>query len=156
VACVVQDAIAGLGRSLEHTQNLDRDLRQDWLNTLLDGELNDFELGGIDFAYGATKLLFDLATDVEWQVLEARVLAEIEYQRDGWQKEQLIKLLTKHYKQSGEEEKASALIHESGTPQQQAFLLVQEGKFAAAISIAESSRNTLPLDTTWKVTNVEK
>jgi uncharacterized Zn finger protein len=143
VACVVHDAIAGLANCLEQIPDLNPKQRQAWLDTLLEAELKDYELGGIEFAYGATEALLDLATDEEWQRLETTIREQIE-QQDDWSKEQLVKLLAQRYQQAGKSKAASRLIHELGTPQQRAFLFVDEGQYEKAIAIATTHFSHLP------------
>lgn len=143
VACINQDAIEGLNQCLSTAQNVDPKVRRDWLTALFEAELQDLELGGIDFAAGAEEVLLDWATDEDWKWLEPKILAAIA-QHDRWAKEQLVNLLAQRQKRSGDGKAASTLIHELGTPEQQAFLLVEEGKFEDAIAIAQQHFTQFP------------
>ncbi|HEY9609873.1 SWIM zinc finger family protein, partial [Allocoleopsis sp.] len=62
VAGLSQDFAEGLGQCLAQAQELDSLTREVWLTTLLEGALKDIELGGIDFAAGATEHLLEQAT----------------------------------------------------------------------------------------------
>ncbi|UIE36477.1 SWIM zinc finger family protein [Leptodesmis sichuanensis] len=143
VACITQDAIAGLNQCLSKAQDLDAQVRRDWLTALFEAELKDLELGGIDFAAGASEALLAWATDEDWEWLEPQIRDAIA-KHDRWAKEQLVNLLAQRQQQSGRGQAASDLIHELGTPEQRAFLLVEEGKFEDAIAIAEESFSHLP------------
>lgn len=143
VACITQDAIAGLNQCLSKAQDLDAQVRRDWLTALFEAELKDLELGGIDFAAGASEALLEWATDEDWKWLEPQIRDAIA-KHDRWAKEQLVNLLAQRQQQSGRGQAASDLIHELGTPEQRAFLLVEEGKFEDAIAIAEESFSHLP------------
>lgn len=143
VACITQDAIAGLNQCLSKAQDLDAQVRRDWLTALFEAELKDLELGGIDFAAGASEALLEWATDEDWKWLEPQIRDAIA-NHDRWAKEQLVNLLAQRQQQSGRGQAASDLIHELGTPEQRAFLLVEEGKFEDAIAIAEESFSHLP------------
>ncbi|GAB4332680.1 MAG: hypothetical protein OHK0047_20840 [Leptolyngbyaceae cyanobacterium] len=143
VACMTQDAIEGLSQCLSKAQDLDAKVRRDWLMALFEAELKDLELGGIDFAAGASEALLEWATNEDWEWLEPQIRAAIA-KHDRWAKEQLVNLLAQRQQQSGRGQAASDLIHELGTPEQRAFLLVEEGKFEDAIAIAEESFSHLP------------
>lgn len=143
VACITQDAIAGLNQCLSKAQDLDAQVRRDWLTALFEAELKDLELGGIDFAAGASEALLAWATDEDWEWLEPQIRDAIA-KHDRWAKEQLVNLLAQRQQQSGRGQAASDLIHELGTPEQRAFLLVEEGKFEDAIAIAQENFSHLP------------
>jgi hypothetical protein len=54
-------------------ETLDGATRQSWLETLLDAEFKDIEMGGIDLAYPARDILVEHASDEEWRAIEARI-----------------------------------------------------------------------------------
>lgn len=143
VACISQDAVAGLNQCLSQAQDLDPQIRKDWLTAFWDAELQELELGGIDFASGASEALLDWATDEDWEWLEPKIREAIA-QRDRWAKERLVNLLAQRQQQSGDDKAANTLIHELGTPEQRAFLLIEEGQFEAAIAIAQQHFSHLP------------
>lgn len=142
VCGVSQDAVAGLNECLSKAENLDSGIRETWLTTLLEAQFQEFDLGGIDFAAGAGEALLEWATDEEWEVLETRIREQIR-KRDRWAKEHLVHLLAQRQRQSGRGN-ANQLIHELGTPEQRAFLLVEEGTFEQAIAIARTHFSTMP------------
>lgn len=71
VCIVVQDAAEGLGLCLAKAPTSEVALRLEWLLALLEAEFKDLELGGIDFAAGATDAMLEQATEEEWAELEA-------------------------------------------------------------------------------------
>jgi uncharacterized Zn finger protein len=141
VAVVVQDITEGLVACLAAAATLATVTRQAWLTTLLDATLKDIELGGRDFAYSAQEGLIEYATDAEWQELAALIRTEITVaQRNPhseWEREALVGLLADRLEHTGQTESSQNLIHELGSPKQQAFLLVEQGQFDAAIAIAQ-------------------
>ncbi len=148
VAVVIQAITEGLVACLAEAATLAAVTRQAWLTTLLDATLKDIELGGRDFAYSAQEGLIEYATDAEWQELAALIRAEITVaQRNPhsqWEREALVGLLADRLDHTGQTAAAQNLIHELGSPQQQAFLLVEQGQFDAAIAIAQQHFTTLP------------
>jgi uncharacterized Zn finger protein len=143
VACITQDAVEGLNQCFSKAQELDSQVRKAWLTTLFEAELQELELGGIDFAAGAKEALLDWATDEDWKWLEPQIREAIS-KHDSWAKEQLVNLLAQRQQRSGSGKAARDLIHELGTPEQRAFLLVEEGKFEDAIAIAQENFSHLP------------
>lgn len=83
------------------------------------------------------------ATDEEWEWVEQRVLGEISKRRD-WEREVLVEFLAEGRERRGREAEAATLIHEMGTPQQRAFLLVEEGKIKEAVALARKHFTPLP------------
>ena len=146
VCVVIQDVAEGLGNCLAAAQDLDRSLRRDWLMTCFEAYLKDLELGGIDFAAGALDAVLEGATKEEWVWLEQRIREEIDLlgPRDRWARDALVKLLAVRHDQSGDSESARSVIHELGSPEQRAFILIEEGKFAEAIALAEENFVHLP------------
>jgi len=145
ICIVAQDAAEGLGKCLAQAGSLDLETRAIWLHTLLDAELKDTELGGIDYAYPARDALLQWATDAEWEWVEDRVRGEIQRSSsDRWTRDVLVRLLADRQKQRGSNETARNLIHELGSPEQRAFLLVEEGKIETAMAIARQHFTHLP------------
>lgn len=139
VCIVVQDSIEGLGLCLSDADTLDAETRREWLSTLLDAELKDIEMGGIDFAAGATDALMENATTEEWEELEAKIREKISQSRKGrWEHEALVRLLADRQKRVGTAAAANAIIHELGTSEQRAFILLEEGKLDHATAIART------------------
>lgn len=144
VCVVAQDAAEGLGKCIAQAQTLDAETRSIWLHTLLDGVLKDLELGGIDYAYAAREALLESATDAEWEWVEDRIRGEIQRSRSSWTQDALVSLLADRSKQQGSNDTARNLIHELGSPEQRAFLLVEEGKIETAMAIARENFTHLP------------
>jgi len=143
VCVVAQDAADGLGKCLAQARSLDAETRAIWLHTLLDAVLKDLELGGIDYAYPARDVLLESATDAEWEWVEDRVRGEIQ-RSSRWTRDTLVRLLADRQKQQGSSDTAKNLIHELGSPEQRAFLMVEEGKIEAAMAIARQHFTHLP------------
>ena len=135
--CVLsQELVSGLGECLALGESeLDETTRIPWLFTLLEGYLKELELGGIDYAADASDYLLNCATDAEWSEVEERIRREMSY-GSSWRKEALVGFLAARREQKGESEAVRNLIHELGTPQQRAFLLLEEGKIEEAVEIA--------------------
>lgn len=141
VCVVIQDVAEGLGNCLAAAQDLAPEVRRDWLMTCFEAYLKDLELGGIDFAVGALDAVLEWATEEEWVWLEQRIREEINLMgpRDRWTRDALVKLLAIRHDQSGDGESARSVIHELGSPEQQAFVLIEEGKYTEAIALAEEN-----------------
>lgn len=143
VAGLSQDFAEGLGQCLAQAQNLEIATREIWLTTLLDAELKDVEIGGIDYAAGATDHLLEQATDAEWAAIEQRIREEIKHS-SSWRRQALVGILAARHDVTGQGEEGNALIHELGTPEQRAFVLVEEGKLDEAVAIAQQHFTRLP------------
>jgi uncharacterized Zn finger protein len=147
VACFSQDAAAGLGNCLADAA-IDSTMRQNWLNSLLDSVLADIDLGGIDFAYGASEAIIEFATDDEWPILEARMrqkisqLAEQPWER--WSRDRLAGLIAERLQYVGEGAASEDVMLELSSPEQQIFILVKQGKYDAAISMAKRHLQKAP------------
>lgn len=130
--CVVMDELAeGLSKCLEKGQ-ADSKTRRAWLETLLEAELKDIELGGIDLAPNAGKAVLKLANDEEWEWIEERLRTEAAQSRD-WRRESLVGFLTEGLDRRKLTDEADELIRDLGTPEQQAHLLISEGKTDEAL-----------------------
>jgi uncharacterized Zn finger protein len=142
IAGMVDEFAQGLGECLAESQ-ADSETRQAWLEALLEAQLADITLGGIDLAPSATEAILEHATDVEWEGIEKRVLAAASKGRD-WERQVLVEFLAEGRARRGRDDDAAALIHEMGTPQQRAFLLIEEGKIDKAVALARKHFTQLP------------
>lgn len=143
IAGLSQECAEGLGNCLAEAEQLDITVRELWLTTLLAGVLKDLELGGIDFAAGACEPMLEYATEAEWEWIEARIRNEISAS-DRWKRESLVHILTERRNLTGRTQEGNTLIHELGTPEQRAFLLVEEGKIEEAIALAQQHLQDAP------------
>ncbi|NEQ99436.1 MAG: hypothetical protein F6K30_22485 [Cyanothece sp. SIO2G6] len=142
VACFSQDFAEKLGYVMEQGE-LEPMLRQTCLQAFLSGIERDIQIGGIDFAYPSSESLVSQPTEDEWPEIEAYIRAESK-RSSRWQKECWVRLLAARQEQLGSDKQAHALIHELGTPEQRAFLLVDEKQFEEAVAIASQHFTTLP------------
>lgn len=147
VSLVLQSCAEGLDACF--TQGTpDADTRRQWLTTLLGAELKDIvELGGIDLAPPAGDVVVRQATGDEWVWIEVRIREAIKMagtRYSDWSVEALIGLLTGRLGFEGREADADALILEMGSPRQQAFTLVGQGKVDEAVAIARRNFGDLP------------
>jgi hypothetical protein len=104
-------------------------------------------MDGIDLATPAGELVIGHATDEEWKWIEARVKQAIEALKSpysDWSQEALVGFLAQRFAAEEQDAKVDDLIFEMGTPRQQAFLLVQQGRFAEAVAIAQDHFSDLP------------
>jgi uncharacterized Zn finger protein len=102
IACFSQDAAEGLRDCLAEG-SIDPATRQDWLNTLLEGFLEDVNLGGIDFAFGARETIIELTTDDEWAILEERIRQEISQAKGRWERDWLTGLIAERLQHIGQD-----------------------------------------------------
>jgi uncharacterized Zn finger protein len=133
IAVIVEEFAEALGKYLGKS-NPDSRTRRAWLETLLDAFAKDIEIGGIDFASSAPDILIKQASDEEWQWIEARVRRLAAGSRD-WGREQLVRFLTKGLDKRGRKSEADGLVREIGTPEQQAKLLIKEGRIEEAVRL---------------------
>jgi uncharacterized Zn finger protein len=133
LAAVVDEFAEALGKCVEKSA-ADNRTRRAWLETLLDAFAKDIEIGGIDFASSAPDILIKQASDEEWQWIEARVRTLAADSRD-WGRGQLVSFLTEALEQRGRKSEADGLIREIGTPEQQAQLLIEEGRIEEAVRL---------------------
>ncbi len=110
----------------------DGQTRRAWLEALLEAELADIKMGGIDLAPSAGKAILELASDEEWAWIEKRVRTVIAKSSD-WGREALVGFLAERRERRGRTSEAAALIREIGTPEQQVLLLVEEGEIERAV-----------------------
>jgi hypothetical protein len=114
IAMFVDEGAEGVGRCRAKGQP-DSETRLLWLEALLQVELTDIALGGIDLAPSAWDALLEHAADTDWSWIEQQVRAEIQKSR-GWAREALVTLLRERKERTGRAEDAGALIRELGTP----------------------------------------
>jgi uncharacterized Zn finger protein len=133
IAMFVDEVAEGVSRCLAEGQP-DSETRRRWLEALLEAELTDIALGGVDLAPSAWNALLEHATDTDWSWIEQRVRTEIQKSRD-WAREILVTLLSERKERTGQAEDAGVLIRELGTPEQRAFLLIDEGKIDEAVRL---------------------
>lgn len=132
-----QEFVKGLGECLAvGNAQLDSKMRQLWIDTLLEGFLKNLELGDLDYATDADEYLLECTTETEWSILEQRVRSEIHQSSDGTQRK-LVRLLQERLERLGREEEAIAIANELGTPEQRAFLLIEEVKIEEAVELAQ-------------------
>lgn len=134
-ALLVGEFADGLIKCLEEGQPED-DLRRSWLEALLDAELRDIEMGGIDLAPNAQDALLAHATDGDWTWIEERVLEQMP-ESEGWRREELVNLLAQRRANAGRMEEVAVVVRELGTPKQQAFLLIEEGRIDEAMPLID-------------------
>ena len=133
LAMFVNEVAEGVSRCLAEGQP-DSETRRRWLEALLEAELTDIALGGIDLAPSAWDALWEHATEADWSWIEPRVRAEIQQSHD-WAREALVDLLRARQARTGQAEDAGALIRELGTPEQRALLRIDEGKIEEAVRL---------------------
>ncbi|MEJ7617947.1 MAG: SWIM zinc finger family protein [Pyrinomonadaceae bacterium] len=131
IAIQVDECAQGLSQSLQKS-SADSQTRRAWLEALLEAELADIELGGIDLAPSAREAILKQASDEEWAWIEKRVRTVIAKSRD-WGREALVGFLAEGQKRRGRAGEAAALIREAGTPEQQVLLLAKEGEIEQAV-----------------------
>jgi tetratricopeptide (TPR) repeat protein len=142
ISIVLQTCAEGLDRCLE-TGAADEMARRPWLEALLEAELKDIHLGGVDLATPAGDVVLERATDEQWAWIEARLQQELE-RADEWTRSSLVRFMTRRREMTGRKEEADAFLMKYGTPQQRAFLLVRLGRVGEAIRIAEEHFTNLP------------
>ncbi len=142
IAGIAQDCAEGLKKCLE-AGIIDQETRLDWLTTLLDAELADLDMGGIDFVPEATGTILEYADEQDWEVLADSIRERIP-KSDGWKRECLVGLLADWDEQHGRLEQAQILIRELGTLKQQIFLKVEEGRPEEAADMAKKHLRSEP------------
>jgi uncharacterized Zn finger protein len=130
IALLVDAYAQGLRTCLQNGTP-DHTTRRAWLEALLEAVLTDIELGGIDLAPSAREAVLAHATTEDWTWIEPLVREQARESHD-WAREALVDFLSDGQAQQGREADAAALIRELGTPEQQIFLLIEEGKIDEA------------------------
>jgi uncharacterized Zn finger protein len=139
---VLSGCAEGLDACLEQVN--DPEIRQPWLEVLLEGDLEDTRLGGTEFAWLAGDVVLRQATDEEWPWIEARVRQEMQRASSTWAREVLVRFLTARLDATGQEAEANTLIVQNGTPRQRAFLLLHLGRVEEAVEVAHQYFSSLP------------
>lgn len=142
IAIALDECAQGLDRCLKEG-NPDAEIRRAWLEALLEAELEDVRMGGIDLAPSAGEAVLRHATDEEWVWIEEKVRQAMQGQRD-WSREALLRFLAKRLESTGRKGEVEALILREGTPEQRAFLLLKRGQVEEAVAIARQHFATLP------------
>lgn len=106
IAVVIDELAQGLSQCLKKGE-ADAETRRAWLGTLLEAELADIEMGGIDLAPSAREAVLEHANDEEWAWIEERLKTSVSKSRD-WQREALARFLAAGQKQRGRAGKAAA------------------------------------------------
>jgi uncharacterized Zn finger protein len=91
IAVVIDEFALGLSQCLKKS-NADAETRRAWLEALLEAELADIEMGGIDLAPSAREAVLEHATDVEWPWIEERLNAAMS-KSSGWEREALARFV---------------------------------------------------------------
>jgi len=133
ISIVIDEFVESLGKCLEKS-SADTRTRRAWLETLLDAFAKDIELGGIDFASSASDIIIGQASDDEWNWIEERVRERASTSRE-WSREQFVGFLIEGLDHRGRKGDTDRLIREVGTPEQQARLLVEEGRIEEAVRL---------------------
>jgi uncharacterized Zn finger protein len=106
IAAVIDEFAQGLSRCLKKGK-ADNGNRRAWLEALLEAELTDIVIGGVDLAPSARQAVLENATDEEWEWVEKRIQAAISKGGD-WAREELARFLAAGRKRHGGAGKAPA------------------------------------------------
>lgn len=106
IAAVIDGFAQGLSRCLQKSK-ADIQLRRAWLEALLEAELTDIEIGGVDLASSARQAVLENTTDEEWEWVEEHIQAAIPKGGD-WAREELARFLAAGRKRHGGAGKAPA------------------------------------------------
>ena len=134
IACVAQECVEGLAKCLA-SGAIDPDRRRDWLATIMEAELADIDMGGIDYAGEAMGAILEYADEQDWELLQTSIQERIPG-KDGWGRKRLVNILVAWEEQHGRQEQARQLIRELGTIEQQTFLTIEEGRPEKAVALA--------------------
>jgi uncharacterized Zn finger protein len=105
VAVVIDELALGLNQCLKKSE-ADAETRRAWLKTLLEAELADIEMGGIDLAPSAREAVLEHANDEEWAWIEEHLSASMS-KSSGWGREALARFLVAGQKRHGRAGKAA-------------------------------------------------
>lgn len=106
IAVVIDEFALGLSQCLKRS-NADAETRRAWLETLLEAELADIEMGGIDLAPSAREAVLEHANNGEWAWIEERLNIAMSKSHD-WEREDLARFLAAGQKRHGYAGKAAA------------------------------------------------
>lgn len=99
IAVIIDEFALGLNQCLKNSK-ADAETRRAWLEALLEAELTDIEMGGIDLAPSAREAVLEHANDEEWVWIEERLSAAISKSRN-WGREALARFLAAGQKRRG-------------------------------------------------------
>jgi hypothetical protein len=99
IAIIIDEFALGLSQCLKKSK-ADTETRRAWLEALLQAELTDIEMGGIDLAPSAREAVLENANDEEWEWIEERLNSAISESRD-WGQEALTRFLVAGQKRHG-------------------------------------------------------
>ncbi len=99
IAIIIDEFALGLSQCLKKSK-ADAETRRAWLEALLQAELTDIEMGGIDLAPSAREAVLENANDEEWEWIEERLSAAISQSHD-WGREALTRFLAAGQKRHG-------------------------------------------------------
>ncbi len=134
------------GRKKQSLEN--DDWRRETVETLVAATLRDVEIGGHGFAENAFDLVLQHASEEDRVLVEARLRevlqrpartsASREYDswNTNWVRSQVVALLSRAAKTWRGGAAAAGIVHEMGTPEQRAFLMVGEGRIEEAVALA--------------------
>jgi uncharacterized Zn finger protein len=105
IAVVIDELALGLSQCLKNSK-ADAETRRAWLMTLLEAELADIEMGGIDLAPSAREVVLEHANDEEWTWIAERLNAAMS-KSSGWEREALARFLAAGQKRHGRTGKAA-------------------------------------------------
>ena len=105
IAVVIDEFAQGLSQCLKNS-NADAETRRAWLEMLLEAELADLEMGGIDLAPSAREAVLENANNEEWSWIEERLNAAMS-KSHGWEREELARFLAAGQKRHGQISKAA-------------------------------------------------
>ncbi|HEY0321547.1 MAG TPA: SWIM zinc finger family protein [Pyrinomonadaceae bacterium] len=91
VALIIDEFALGLSQCLKKSK-ANAETRRAWLEALLEAELTDIKLGGIDLAPSAREAVLEHANDEEWAWIEARLRAAMS-KSNNWEREALTRFL---------------------------------------------------------------
>ena len=96
IAIMIDEFALGLSQCLKKSK-ADAQTRRAWLEALLEAELTDIEMGGIDLSPSARKAVLEHANDEEWARIEKRLRTAISKSHD-WGQEALARFLAEGQK----------------------------------------------------------
>jgi uncharacterized Zn finger protein len=99
ISILIDEFALGLSQCLKKS-NADDQARRAWLEALLEAELTDIEMGGIDLAPSAREAVLAHANEEEWAWIEKRLGTAISKSRD-WGRQALTRFLAAGQKRRG-------------------------------------------------------
>jgi uncharacterized Zn finger protein len=105
ISILIDEFAQGLNQCLKKGK-ADAETRRAWLEALLEAELVDIEMGGIDLAPSAREAVLEHADDEEWAWVEERLGVAISKSSD-WGRDELSRFLAQGQKRRGRAGKAA-------------------------------------------------